>query len=279
MVMTVEKAILRAKNDIIRSASSYTDDEDVTVTELMFSDLKRTVFAFLPEDIRIKDLEKSPDLQEEMTRLFKDVTPNQPGWPYVEQLEEQDRCYVAVGCTFKPGSGLYKAKDCNHYVCKAHRGETCCTGRTRDTTQDNEKASKQDEDKDSSPASEQPSGRKTTEPQKGPMKGKREIQTEKKRGDDDKPTPKQSSSEPGVGKDTIDEKKKRTPKFAVEDVQYLSVADFEFKRDDQVASLQVCQVRDKEGNMIWMLLDEYVELKSKFAEEKAKEEEEEEVEL
>jgi hypothetical protein len=302
MVHTVQEVIRGSKNELTTIASSYARDEDTIVTELMFNDLKRATFALLPEEIRIRDLEQSPDLQEEITHLFKDRLPEYPGWPYVEQLEEQDRCYVEVGCTFKLGSGLYTAKGCDHYVCQAHKWKTCCAGKTGDSEQDKNKDSKQDKNKDSkqdknkdskqdknkdskqdknkdskpdedkdSSASEQQSGAKAMEPQQAPIKAKGGNQAEEKREDDKSPTPKQSSSGSDVNEGA---KKKRTPKFEVEDIKYFSIADFDFKNEDRMEKQEVCQVRDKKGNLVWMLLDEYVKLKNEHVQRKAEDDEE-----
>jgi hypothetical protein len=84
------------------------------------------LFPLLDEDIRIKDLEQSEELRDDMVQLFRDEYPTKPAWPYLDQLEKQDRCFAKLGCKFKLGAALYKSPSCEeHFVCKYHQSSAC----------------------------------------------------------------------------------------------------------------------------------------------------------
>jgi len=57
----------------------------------------------------------------------------------------------------------------------------------------------------------------------------------------------------------------RPAKFKVEDVQYYSVNDFSYDRQSLMSEIQVCQLRKKSGDFVWILMDDYVLLKSQWA--------------
>lgn len=300
----------RIRSDIDKVAEAHAKSQDGNVTLLMMAECKRGLFASIPEHIRIRDLEESSDLEDEMTALFAEK-PIEQGWPYLNQLEFQDRCYGEKGCMFKPGSALYRSKNCEHYVCKAHKDAGCC---------------KQDKGEESSLLSEQSPSRKTTEQREAPInvaEKKKEGEkpesvgtstptsvTEKKKGEkpegNEKSTPinvtgkekegekpestEKSTPEHGGSPPAVDEgtnktgdrasksiEKKRKTKFEVEDGDSFSVEDFEFKKEDHMLDVQVCQIRDKAGNLRWMLEEAYVALKTKHATLLANEDSEEEL--
>ncbi|KZM24121.1 chitinase [Ascochyta rabiei] len=86
----------------------------------------RVLFTVLDESIRIKDLEQSEGLKSEMEELFEDEYPTKPAWPYLNQLDKQDRCFAKLGCRFKHGAALYKSPSCEeHFVCKNHQSSPC----------------------------------------------------------------------------------------------------------------------------------------------------------
>jgi hypothetical protein len=306
----MEKVLGRFRSDIAKVAEAYAKSQDGNTTLLMMTEVKRGLFVSIPEHIRIRDLEESPDLEDEMTDLFAGY-PIEPGWPYFNQLDFQDRCYGEKGCMFKPGSALYRSKNCEHYVCQAHKDDGCC---------------KQDKDKEGSLVSQQSPSEKTMEQREAPINvtekekagekpesvekstpkhsgsppvvdegtdktgGKASKSIEKKKEDEkpesiEKSTPKHSGSPPVVdegtdkagGKASNSLEKKRKTKFEVEDGQSFSVDDFEFKKEDRMLDVQVCQIKDKDGNLRWMLEEEYVALKTKYVNLLAKEDSEEEL--
>ncbi|KAI4940881.1 hypothetical protein J4E91_011138 [Alternaria rosae] len=57
----------------------------------------------------------------------------------------------------------------------------------------------------------------------------------------------------------------RPAKFKVEDVQYYSVDDFSYDRKSLMSEIQVCQLRKKTGDLVWIPMDDYVLLKSQWA--------------
>jgi hypothetical protein len=61
-----------------------------------------------------------------MEQLFEDEYPTKPAWPYLNQLDKQDRCFAKLGCRFKHGAALYKSPLCEeHFVCKDHQSSPC----------------------------------------------------------------------------------------------------------------------------------------------------------
>jgi sRNA-binding protein len=263
------------------------NDENVNVTATMLVEIQRALFAILPEEIRIRDLEESSELQETMTALFADEKlPTTPGWPYLDQLEAQQDCLAAKGCKFKLGSALYKASSCDHYLCTKHKKASCCPIKTQ--------PSKQVEEQGSSRASEQPPDGKTRE---APIMDGNEAdknkadksktdksqadkdKVEEKRGNDTKPT---SDSEQGVngGTGTIESKvkrgKERTVMFEVETVGNLVVGDFKFEKEDVLADAKVIQVKDVHGKTVWILDTDYAYLKKQFIDLKAKDDSDDE---
>jgi hypothetical protein len=265
----MEKVLGRFRSDIAKVAEAYAKSQDGNTTLLMMTEVKRGLFVSIPEHIRIRDLEESPDLEDEMTDLFAGY-PIEPGWPYVNQLDFQDRCYGEKGCMFKPGSALYRSKNCEHYVCQAHKDDGCC---------------KQDKDKEGSLVSQQSPSEKTMEQREAPINVTEKEKAGEKPESVEKSTPKHSGSPPVVdegtdktgGKASKSIEKKRKTKFEVEDGQSFSVDDFEFKKEDRMLDVQVCQIKDKDGNLRWMLEEKYVALKTKYVNLLAKEDSEEEL--
>jgi hypothetical protein len=106
---------------LVNLATTYADAGHENVTLSLILDFQRALFAVLDEGIRIKDLEQSNWLKNEMEELFKGVNLTKPGWLYLNQLEKQDRCFAELGCRFKLRAALYKSPFCkDHFVCKNH---------------------------------------------------------------------------------------------------------------------------------------------------------------
>jgi hypothetical protein len=299
MAMAMDKIVHRVRGDIIRVANSYASNKNMNVTATMLEEIQRALFAILPEDIRIRDLEESPELQEEMIALFADENlPIAPGWPYLDQLEEQQDCLAVKGCKFKLGSALYKAASCDHYLCTEHKKSSCCPIKTE--------PSKQAEDQESSRASEQPPEGNTRETpvmdgneadknkadknkadkdkadkdkadkDKADKDKADKDKADEKRRDETKPTLRQGNSEAGVngGTDKVGSKGKRgkgrVVMFEVETVGNLAVEDFKFEKEDVLADAKVFQVKDVHGKTRWILDTDYAYLKKQFADLKAK---------
>jgi hypothetical protein len=68
---------------------------------------------------------------------------------------------------------------------------------------------------------------------------------------------------PSTEKKAVDEKD-RPAKFKVEDVQYLSVGDFSYYRDNLRSELQVWQLRTKSGTLVWVPMEDYLRLKHEY---------------
>ncbi|RMZ74083.1 chitinase [Pyrenophora seminiperda CCB06] len=112
--------------ELVDLAATYADAGYENVTLSLISDFQHALFTVLDESIRIKDLEQSKELRDEMVQLFEDEYPTKPAWPYLNQLNKQDRCFAKLGCRFKHGAALYKSPLCEeHFVCKNHQSSPC----------------------------------------------------------------------------------------------------------------------------------------------------------
>ena len=61
-----------------------------------------------------------------------------------------------------------------------------------------------------------------------------------------------------------EKQQERAAKFQVEDIQNLSTDDFKFERGNYVTELQVCQVEKKSGELIWVMVEDYIRLKEMY---------------
>ncbi|KAF1352922.1 hypothetical protein EJ07DRAFT_183101 [Lizonia empirigonia] len=122
----MESIISKVHVELVNLAATYADAGCENVTLSLVSDFQRTLFTILDERIRINDLEQSEGLKDEMEELFEDEYPTKPAWPYLNQLDKQDRCFAKLGCRFKHGAALYKSPLCKeHFVCKNHQSSPC----------------------------------------------------------------------------------------------------------------------------------------------------------
>lgn len=64
-------------------------------------------------------------------------------------------------------------------------------------------------------------------------------------------------------------KQERAAKFHVEDIQNLSIDDFKFERGNLITELQVCQVEKRSGEFVWVVLQDYVQLKEMYVKNEA----------
>jgi hypothetical protein len=61
-----------------------------------------------------------------------------------------------------------------------------------------------------------------------------------------------------------EKQQERAAKFQVEDIQNLSTDDFKFERGNYKTELQVCQVEKKSGELIWIMVEDYIRLKEMY---------------
>jgi hypothetical protein len=122
----MESIVSKVHTELVDLAATYADAGRENVTLSLMADFQRAVFPLLDERIRIKDLEQSEELRDEMVQLLGDEHPTEPAWPYLDQLDKQDRCFAKMGCKFQLGAGLYKSPSCEeHFVCKNHQSSPC----------------------------------------------------------------------------------------------------------------------------------------------------------
>jgi hypothetical protein len=122
----MESIVSKVHIELVDLAATYADAGYENVTLSLISDFQRALFTVLDDSIRIKDLEQSEELRDEMVQLFEDEYPTKPAWPYLNQLDKQDRCFAKLGCRFKHGAALYKSPLCEeHFVCNNHQSSTC----------------------------------------------------------------------------------------------------------------------------------------------------------
>ncbi|RYN16216.1 hypothetical protein AA0115_g12486 [Alternaria tenuissima] len=122
----MESIVSKVHTELVDLATTYADAGRENVTLSLMADFQRAVFPLLDERIRIKDLEQSEELRDEMVQLLGDEHPTEPAWPYLDQLDKQDRCFAKMGCKFQLGAGLYRSPSCEeHFVCKNHQSSPC----------------------------------------------------------------------------------------------------------------------------------------------------------
>jgi hypothetical protein len=122
----MESIVSKTHVELGELAATYADAGYENVTLSLIIDFQRALFPILDESIRVKDLEQSEELRDEIVQLFKDEYPTKPAWPYLNQLDKQDKCFAKLGCRFKHGAALYKSPLCEeHFVCKDHQLSPC----------------------------------------------------------------------------------------------------------------------------------------------------------
>jgi hypothetical protein len=122
----MESIVSKVHAELVDLATTHADAGRENVTLSLVADFQRAVFPLLDERIRIKDLEQSEELRDEMVQLLGDEHPTKPAWPYLDQLDKQDRCFAKMGCKFQLGAGLYRSPSCEeHFVCKNHLSSPC----------------------------------------------------------------------------------------------------------------------------------------------------------
>ncbi|CAN9307471.1 unnamed protein product [Alternaria alternata] len=122
----MESIVSKVHVELVDLAATYADAGRENVTLSLMADFQRAVFPLLGEHIRIKDLEQSEELRDDIVQLLGDEHPTKPAWPYLDQLDKQDRCFAKIGCKFQLGAGLYRSPSCEeHFVCKNHHSSPC----------------------------------------------------------------------------------------------------------------------------------------------------------
>ena len=97
----MESIVSKVHTELVDLATTHADAGRENVTLSLMADFQRAVFPLLDERIRIKDLEQSEELRDEMVQLLGDEHPTKPAWPYLDQLDKQDRCFAKMGCKFQ----------------------------------------------------------------------------------------------------------------------------------------------------------------------------------
>ncbi|CAN9463401.1 unnamed protein product [Alternaria alternata] len=95
--MRAKSIVSKVHAEIVDLAETYADAGRENVTLSLIADFQRAVFPLLNEHIRIKDLEQSEELRDEIVQLLGDEHPTKPAWPYLNQLDKQDRCFAKMG--------------------------------------------------------------------------------------------------------------------------------------------------------------------------------------
>ncbi|KAF1352901.1 hypothetical protein EJ07DRAFT_135623 [Lizonia empirigonia] len=210
----MESIVSKVRAELVDLAVAYADAGHENVTLSLISDFQHVLFPLLDERVRINDLEQSDELRDEMIQLFGDEHPTKPAWPYLDQLDMQDRCFAQLGCRFKHGAALYKSSSCKeHFVCKNHQWSPCLA-KHKQITKGAADESTLDE----------------TVPLADQVEGKLEGAGESK----------EKTA-------TINTVKEENPK------------------SDGRTEIQVCQLRMKSGEVMWVPMEDYLQLKHKYA--------------
>ena len=135
----MESIVSKVHTELVDLAATYADAGRENVTLSLMVDFQRALFPLLDERIRIKDLKQSEELRDEMVQLLGEEHPTKPAWPYLDQLDKQDRCFAKIGCKFKLGAGLYRSPSCEeHFVCKNHQSSPCLAKHEQVPSQDSQ---------------------------------------------------------------------------------------------------------------------------------------------
>jgi hypothetical protein len=256
----MDTIIRRIESEINTLARVYRDAKEENVTVRLISDFTHAVLIFLDEEIRIKDLQQSKGLKEDAKELFKgeEVPEGIDGWPYLDQLEEQDRCFAAYGCEFKFGATMYKIESCNHFTCGEHQSEECLVCKKakekEKVPKEEDKQDKQDKDKDKKDKDKKDKDKKDKDKKDKDKKDKDKKDKDKKDKKDEQDK---------------QDKKVRNPLFQVENIDNFSVDDFDEDKDAVVEEATLFLVRMRDGKRYWFSTKDYESIKLEFAKIKA----------
>jgi hypothetical protein len=254
--------VQKVQNDLCNLAKAEAASGSQNVTLNLVSDFKLALFAVLPEEIRIQDLKESDELKEEMTSIFQNEEVKLPGWPYLDQLENQLACFAEKGCKFQLGSELHKSSTCpEHFLCRKHKSSPCNAKHKKEEDKNQGEKTTEGRKNKSPPRQSEAENQESPGPRQGKVEGK--AKEDVKDSNHDKIEKKQGVLTSKRGD------KPRAVKLQVADIAGLSVEDFEFKKGDCVSDVQIFQVQTKQGELIWVLENDYIQLKEKSANLKA----------
>jgi hypothetical protein len=271
------------------------------VAQELFDQINRAVFTILDEPTRIKELERNKWLREDMKTLFEfEIGLSELGTPYLEQIK-QTSCYAVKNCLFRLGSTFHESSCNYHYVCEKHKELPCqvCGEATqmgpategakseKPSADQTSEAKKENHDGKNSPERKVPSPTKkgdngratsdseskanpTSESEKEKQDEKidleREVPSSTKKGDNDRAKSKSeraSRADQESGEKKNNNKESRTV-FVVQDGSYFSPDDFDFQKGFE--EVRVCQVKNKNNELVFLKEEDFVELKKKYAE-------------
>ncbi|KAF9729868.1 hypothetical protein PMIN01_11801 [Paraphaeosphaeria minitans] len=297
----MDAIVNKIRKDLIKHIISYQGEN---VTQRLMSELNYAIFLTIPEKIRIEDMKQSTEFREEMMGVFEEKDPTKPGTPYLGQLKEQDSCYAARNCKFDFGQTLYQCTSCKkNFVCEEHKTSTCMLCLAGIATKETKEVTGSDKDREDSKSivkydahSEDQDAESGEEDAESGDEDAESGDEDAESGDEDaNATSKDKGEDESEGKNVdsrdigtrersaaitkdIDEKEdplskekgqERAAKFQVEDIQNLSMDDFHFKGGNFITELQVCQVQTRSGELIWVVLQDYVKLKEDYVKREA----------
>jgi hypothetical protein len=79
----MESIVSKVHVELVDLAATYADAGYENVMLSVISDFQRALFTILDKKMRIKHLEQSEELRDEMVQLFEDEYPTKPAWPYL----------------------------------------------------------------------------------------------------------------------------------------------------------------------------------------------------
>lgn len=294
----MEAIVEKIHKDLIKLVNSYQGEN---ATQRLLSEFSYATFLIIPEEIRTEDMKQSIELREEMMNVFEEQDPTKAGTPYLGQLQDQDSCYAARNCKFDFGQTLYQCTLCKEsFVCKEHRDSPCMLCLAKRNAREKKEKSSKSMDGRKAKVEEVTGDDKNAEGAEsgdGKVDGRDEevhsrdgdtgfrgkdvsdrynnVISKDKGGDEnesgnvysgDKGTDDEQSAVVDQTHDILSKEKQqeRAAKFQVEDIQNLSTEDFKFERGDYKSEIQVCQVEKKSGELIWVVVQDYIHLKEKY---------------
>ncbi|CAN9093657.1 unnamed protein product [Alternaria alternata] len=79
----MESIVSKVHAELVDLAATYAEAGRENITLSLMAEFQRAVFPLLDERIRIKDLEQSEELRDEIVQLLRDEHPTEPAWPYL----------------------------------------------------------------------------------------------------------------------------------------------------------------------------------------------------
>ena len=256
--------------------------EGQNVTQSMSADFLRAFSLRLDESTRIRDLEDSDVLKDEIIELFNRGKPTEAKWIYVNQPEIIDRCVATKGCKFSFGASMYRSNSCEHYTCEKHQGSVCIleeqkkpidqeTAGSKEDHQDDKqhKESKMHKDKGANYNSKlrnpdtakdkSASDKEMEDNRKDRVDGNHEIEI-KNDADSNKAADRKAEEREEI---LTGEKRKPTIKFQVAGIGDYSVEDFDFQQ--KCTEHSIFMVPTVTGETVWLDSEDFATLKGQYA--------------